>query len=97
MRMPNSYLGIETRASPPLRVDDAQFYLRSQVMQLRFPGVYGGLIWNRPASAVVRRDGGQEQVLPVPDVTRNALIGLLAFNLVAAFVFLFFRRKNARP
>ena len=95
MRMPISSLRMETRASPPLQVDDARVYLRAQAVQLRLPFVHGGLIWNRPASVVVRRGGGQEQVLPVPDVTRNALIGLLALNLVAAFVFLLFRRKNA--
>ena len=95
MRMPNSYLGIETRASTPVQVNDARIYLRAQAVQLRFPFVHGGLIWNRPASVVVRRDGGQEQVLLVPDVTRNALIGLLVLNLVTAFVFLRFRRKHA--
>jgi len=93
--MPISSLRIETRTSRPVQVKDAQVYLRAQAVQLRLPVPNGGLLWNRPVSVVVRRDGGQEQLLPVPDVTRNALIGLLALNLMGAFVFLLFRRKNA--
>ncbi len=92
--MPGSFLRMETRAGPPLQVDDARVYLRAQTVQLRFPFVHGGQIWNRPAAVVVRRDGAQEQVLPVPDVTRTALIGLLVLNLVTTFVFLRFRHTN---
>jgi len=93
---PTSPLRIETRTSPAIRVGDSQLYLRSQLVQLRLPGANGGLIWNQPVSVVVRTAGGQEQILFVPDVTRTAIIGLLVLNLVGVFLFLLFRRRNAR-
>ena len=93
--MPVSSLRIETRTSPPIQVDDTRLYLRAQVVQLRLPVLHGGLIWNRPVSVVVRRHGGREQILPIPDVTRSAVIGLLVLNLVGVLLFLLFERKNA--
>ena len=88
-------LRIETRTSPPIRVNDTELYVRAWVVELRLPGARGGLIWNRPVSVLMRGPGRQEQVLFIPDVTRTVMIGLLVLSLAGAFVFMLFRRKTA--
>ena len=93
--MPILPFRIETRNGRPLRVKGAQVHVRSQVVQLRLPIAHGGLIWNRPVSVVVRTPDGQEQILPIPDVTRSAVLALLVLSLVSTFLLVRFRRKSA--
>ncbi len=37
-----------------------------------------GLIWNRPKAVIVRTPDGQENILPVRDVTRLVIWSMLA-------------------
>jgi hypothetical protein len=91
--MPTSLLRIETLTSQPVKVKDTQLRVRSQVLQLRFPFISGGLIWNRPVAVLVHAAEGQDQILPVPDVTRAATLALFVLSLVSTFLFISFRRK----
>ena len=93
--MPISPLRIETRNGRPLRVKGAQVHVRSQVVQLRLADTHGGLIWNRPVSVVVRRPDGQEQILPILDVTRSAVLALLVLSLVGTFLLVRFRSNES--
>ena len=92
--MRNPLFRIQTLTGPPVKAADVQIYVRSQVLQVRFPVVNGGLIWNRPLSVVIRRQDGREQILPVPDVTRTVVLTLLALSLVSTFLWRRFRRTN---
>jgi hypothetical protein len=92
--MPTSLLRIESLTSQPIKVKDTQVRVRSQVVQLRFPFIHGGLIWNRPVAVLVRTADGQDQVLPVPDVTRNAVLMLFMLSLAGTFLFRLFQRKR---
>ena len=85
-------LRIETLTSPLVRVKDTQLRVRSQVVQLRLPSASGGLIWNRPVAVLVRTPDGQDQILPIPDVTRTALLALVGLCLASTFLL---RRKTA--
>jgi hypothetical protein len=58
----------------------------TQVLKVHFPGHHAGLIWNRPKAVVVKTPDGQEQVLPVIDVTRVAIWAMLAGGLLGAVV-----------
>jgi hypothetical protein len=93
--MPISLLRIETQTGQPVNVKDTQLRVRSQVLQLRFPFISGGLIWNRPMAVLVRTADGQDQILPVQDVTRTAVLMLLIFSLAGTFLLMLFRRKIA--
>ena len=53
-------------------------YARATMVQ--FPGLLGGLVWNRPAGVLVKRSDGGEARLPIRDVTRIAQIALLAIG-----------------
>jgi hypothetical protein len=90
--MPTSFR-IETLTGEPVNAKGAQVRVRSQVVQLRFPFIHGGLIWNRPVAVLVRTADGQGQILPIPDVTRTAVLILLAFSLAGTFLLMLFRRK----
>ena len=92
--MLNSLLRIETLTGPPVKVKDIQLRLRSQVVQLRFPFISGGLIWNRPVAVLVRTADGQDQIFPIPDVTRTAVLILLMLSLAGIFLLMSFRRKR---
>lgn len=88
-------LRIVTRNSSPIAIRDAQLYVRSQLVQLRFPVVNGGLIWNRPVAIVVRTFNGQETIVPILDVTRTVMLTLAGLSLTAMFVLMFLRRKTS--
>jgi hypothetical protein len=93
--MRNPRFGIQTLNGRPVKVGDVQVYVRSQVLQMRLPFGNGGLIWNRPLSVLIRTPNGQEQILSVPDVTRTAVLTLLALSVVGTFLLIRFRRTNA--
>ena len=92
--MSTSFLSIETHTSHPIRINNPKVSLRSQVVQLRLPVINGGLIWNRPRAVVVRTSDGQEQILPVPDLTRIAILILAGLSFASMFLLIFFRRKT---
>jgi len=91
--MQTSILRIETRTGPPIKIPDAQLYVRSRLVQLRFPTANGGLIWNRPVAIVVRPLNGQEKVIPILDMTRIALVALAGICFTSVLTFLFLKRK----
>jgi hypothetical protein len=91
--MLNSVLRIETLTGQPIKVKDTQLRVRSQVVKLRFPVISGGLIWNRPIAVLVHTADGQDQILPIPDLTRTTVLALLVLSLAGTFLLMLFRRK----
>ncbi len=94
--MQTSIFHIETRTSPPITIPDAQLYVRSRLVQLRFRSMTGGLIWNRPVAIVVRPKNGQEKIIPVMDMTRIVVVTLAGICFTGIFAFMFFKRKKAK-
>ena len=95
--MQTSILRIETLSGPPITIQDTQIHVRSQFVQLRFPTIHGGVIWNRPVAVVVRALDGEEKIVSIPDVTRTALLALAGLCFTAMLVRMFFKRKKVRP
>jgi hypothetical protein len=94
--MQTSMLRVETLTSPPITIQDARVHVRSQVIQLRFPAIHGGVIWNRPVAVVVRLVNGQEETVPIPDVTRAVMLTLAGLCLTGMLVRIFIRRNQTR-
>lgn len=94
--MQTPYFRIGTLSSPPIQSPHGQISLRSQFVQLRFPFLSGGFIWNRPAAVVVRASNGEETSLPVVDVTRIILVTLTGLGLAALLVSMLIKRKPAQ-
>jgi hypothetical protein len=82
------FLSIETHGGAPLRRQGHQLLPFVQTVRLWIPGLPGGLIWNRPVSVLVIADDGEEQVIPIRDLTRQVILALLGATL---FTWLFFR------
>jgi hypothetical protein len=71
-------LQIETRSGAPLTWKGARIIPFSRTVTIRLPGWQGGLIWNYPTSVWVQAPEGEEQVLPVRDITRQVVLALLS-------------------
>lgn len=85
----------QTLSGEPVRVADVTIIPQSQALSIRLP--FGGLVWNRPISVVVRRHGRTES-LPIPDPTRAATLAfysiILALTVGGFFVKLMMRREK---
>lgn len=92
--MPNSFFRMETRMSQPMRINNIELRIHSQLIQLRLPIANGGMIWNRPVAVVVRTLHGQKHVLPIPDLTRMVDLILAGLCCGSVFFLIFFRRKK---
>jgi hypothetical protein len=58
----------------------------STALKLTIPGQHGGLIWNRPTAIKVIHPNGQNQIIPVADVTRQAILFIAAIGLGFALI-----------
>jgi hypothetical protein len=83
--MPN-FIEIETKAGQPIQGEKITLTPYAQSLRIQIPGWNGGLIWNRPVSILAATEDGQEEIIPVPDVTRQVLWGLLGASLGTALV-----------
>jgi len=92
--MSTSLLRIETLTSQPVKVKDTEVRVRSQVVQLRLPFASGGLIWNRPVAVVVSTADGRDQILPIQDVTRTAMLVLAGLCFASTFLFMIYKRMT---
>lgn len=84
--MQKRLLQVETRAGDPIPAGDMRIIPMAKSTQIRFPGLPGGVIWNRPASVVVQTSAGQEYILPVRDITRRIQFALLGGGLIGVFL-----------
>jgi hypothetical protein len=53
-----------------------------QSVSIHIPGVPAALIWKRPVSILLSNSQGEETVLPVPDITRQIILGMLGGSLM---------------
>lgn len=65
-------------------------------MLLRFPGLSGGLVWNRPSGVLVD-ENGEQATIETPDVTRRIQWTLLGLGAAAALAIAFGSRRRRRP
>ncbi|MEW5873313.1 MAG: hypothetical protein AB1894_28900 [Chloroflexota bacterium] len=85
------FFSIETRSGQPISYQGGTLTLFSQVVQLRIPGLPGGLCWNRPVSVLFQDSQGEEHVLSIQDTTRLIVLALLG---AAAFTWLWRQLRN---
>jgi len=81
-----NFLNVEVRAGDPIAIGDRTVTPFAQSFQIKFPGMNGGLIWNRPVSILVQTNEGEECVLAVPDVTRQLIWTLAAMSIITALL-----------
>jgi hypothetical protein len=84
--MDSPFLSMTTSAGEPINVGDVKVTPLARSLRLMLPHKAGGLIWNRPAAVLVQKPDGEEQILTVPDVTRQTLLGIALSTLVVLVV-----------
>ena len=89
-----SLLSIENRTGTPLQAGTRRIVPFAQVVRLNVPGMNGGIIWNRPHALLVQEADGSERVLPIPDLTRQLQVFLLAAGFFAGLLFWLARRNS---
>ena len=78
-----------------MKVGEGEITPYSRSTTVHFPGIAGGLVWNRPGGVLVKRSDGSEIELRIRDATRIAQITLLAFGLLGGLTaWLFLGRRN---
>ncbi len=81
----------EVHMGDEIRIKGARLYPLSKVVHWT-PG-NRGVVWNRPDSIFVKEDNGEEHILPVRDLTRQAQVAVLAAGaLISLFIWLYFRK-----
>jgi hypothetical protein len=91
------FFNFEQKAGDPMIVGDFRIIPFAQTLRLHFPRWrLGGLIWNRPSSVMVITRDGEEQVLPIHDVTRRVQLSLLGAGILSVLlirvIFSFFEK-----
>ncbi len=69
--------GFETFSGQPVVFQGHRLIPFHQAFRFPLPGRLGGLVWNRPVAVLVTRPDGGEQILPVTDPTRRAVLAIL--------------------
>ena len=76
----------EIRTGEPIQVGDYEITPQTRVIKIQFPGHHAGLIWNRPKAVIVKTSDGQENTLPVRDITRIVIWFMLTGGLLGAMM-----------
>ena len=87
-------LDVETHAGPSVHAGQTRIIPFVQTIRLTVPGMGRGLVWHRPTAIIAQTTDGQETVIPIPDVTRQAQLTFLGLGLLGACLIWFFNRKK---
>jgi hypothetical protein len=85
--MLDNFIHVENMAGRSMQAGAYRIVPVSQSVRLNIPGLPGGLVWNRPVSVVVTTQDGQEQVLPIRDLTRIAQLTILGAAILGTLLF----------
>jgi hypothetical protein len=82
------------RNGEPHKSGEFEITPQTSVLKIQLRGHHAGLIWNRPRAVIVKSPDGQETILPVRDVTRLVIWGMLAGGFLGAILIgLIYRNK----
>jgi hypothetical protein len=77
-----SLIQLENRVGNPIKARQYQIIPIEGVLQFQPPGMRGFFFWKKPSSMIVQYPDGSDEVIEVPDITRQAQISLVGFALV---------------
>ena len=82
----NQIFEVETNIGEPIHYTGGRLIPFSRSLIFRSPGRRAILIWNRPAAVLVKKDNGQQQVIPIIDVTRRWQVILFGGALISTLL-----------
>jgi hypothetical protein len=68
------------------QVGDYEITPMTSVLKLQLPWRNAGVIWNRPKAVRVKKPNGDEELLPVRDVTRITIWSMILGGLLGALI-----------
>jgi hypothetical protein len=92
--MPDRFITIENKAGEPQKFSGYKVTPFTQVVSLKIPGLTGRAAWIRPVSVLVDKGNGEEQVIPIIDITR--LLQLFYFGFFVIFMPLLIMMQNRK-
>ena len=92
--MNTPYLQVIKRKGEPFYNSGHRIVPISKAYILQFPGLHGGIVWNRPVGMAVSSSDGQERILPVHDLTRRVQLSLLGVILAFGLLTILFSSRK---
>ena len=92
----NQIFEVETNIGEPIHFAGGRLIPFSRSLIFRNPWRRVVLIWNRPAAVLVKKDDGQERVIPIIDVTRRWQVALFGGALISVLLIGLGMRKGLR-
>ena len=83
----------ENRAGKPIDANGTIIVPIEKSTRLQPPGMWGFLLWRRPAAVAVQYPNGCDEVIEIQDTTRRAQIFLLFIGVIGSFVIWFFNKR----
>ena len=89
-----SLIQLENRVGRPIKAGPYKIVPIEGSLQLQPPGMRGFFFWRKPSSVVVQYPDGSDEILEIPDITRQAQISLVSFALIFSLVVWLIGRKR---
>ncbi len=89
-----SLIQLENRVGKPIKAGPYKIVPIEGSLQLQPPGMRGFFFWRKPSSVVVQHPDGSDEILDIPDITRQAQISLVSFALIFSLVVWLISRKR---
>lgn len=89
-----SLIQLENRVGKPIKAGPYKIIPIEGSLQLQPPGMWAFLFWRKPSSIVVQHPDGSDQILEVPDITRQAQILLVSIALIFSSVVWLISKKR---
>ena len=89
-----SLIQLENRVGKPIKAGPYKIVPIEGSLQLQPPGMRGFFFWRKPSSVVVQYPDGSDEILEIPDITRQAQISLVSFALIFSMVVWLIGRKR---
>ena len=91
----NNWIVYEHRDGSPIQSGSLTLTPISRALVVQFPGLRGGLVWSRPSALRVSQPGVADRLVPVRDVTRLTVLGIMALAAVGAVLARILIRKDS--
>lgn len=89
-----SLVQLENRVGKPIKAGPYKIIPIEGSLQVQPPGMRGFLFWRKPSSVIVQHPDGSDEILDVPDITRQAQISLVSIALIFSLVVWQFNRRG---
>jgi hypothetical protein len=92
----NQWIDLQQREGVAVPMGNFTLTPVSKVFIIQYPGLRGGLIWNRPAAVRIAYPDGTGKTIPIRDVTLITLFGIAALSVVTAILASFLIGKDKK-